>query len=184
MAVSPDNHFEAVPAPDPAEQALQSILDRSVHLLERAFERQAETEFGEIFVLPTAEDTAFPKALGILLTRDGETPEFEEVKEKLFLYFPAYEDPETLTGAELNMIWVKHVDEKDRSRRYTVNLQGIENFESLNLPPKFRKSDWAPEAKILAGISKRMRASSKPISAVRLRDMIIGFRLTPREERP
>ncbi len=139
--------------------------------------RRMEIESGGIYITHSPNDTPYEDTLAVMLTRDGETPEFEEDKEILYLYFPVIEGLE----GHPPMIWVQHIN-KGKSHTYTLTEESMEptdlDFSSEGISKKIKKS----VSQVARTSRKRTRQAHK--RAHRYRDLIHHLRLTPQRYNP
>ncbi len=93
--------------------------------------------------------------LTLMLTRDGETPEFEEPKERIYLYIPP----------RPAWVYVEHVLANGTCSKFSVGENGIWPYDD-RIPGQENESVGETPAVDLP-------------TDRRIRDMIRGFRLTP-----
>lgn len=166
------------PAEDASDMGFvhrKSAMGHAKAHLQQAY--QLETTKGSVYVTSAAIDTPLENAHAILLTRDGQTPQFEEAKERLYLFFPP-PDIMTEAGSELPMLWVEHITAEGDSRRFILTIETLEPYFG---------GDWesflAEESETLAYLRATQTADENHLSE-RYRDLIKELRLTPQVYNP
>ncbi len=173
----PEGSTGSMPPDDMEQAALQSIRDRSRNLLEQAFRLEVDSDGDEVYITHDPLATALEDSLAILLTRDGEPPEFEERKDQIYIYFPAFEEPTDMVRADLPMIWLEYINENGESDKVSVTSEGIEPYQEqldqiLDETTKPAKRFWP------RGKRSHVTPAHSTLTPQRWRDLVKGFRLS------
>lgn len=184
MPNDPADSHEVTPAPeaevfDNAQFHRRVILQRaSRHLVDAV--ALDERSLSTTYVMHAPVDTPVQEAVAVLLTRDHQTPMYDQQKEKIYLYFATFDGQ--IPESEPAVMWLEHISKRGKSVRYEIDEDGIREYRLEDRDVSWQ--DAIPSRKPSRSKGLRRHRRTQEQLAVQYANILKGFHLTPQRYNP